>query len=101
MVVPRSGDRSISHLLWRELAADIPTATLIPLAGNSHFPWGGEWSSVARALRSALAPAAPAGTATDPHAVLLSGREREVLALVARGLSDQEIAQQLVLSQHT
>jgi ATP/maltotriose-dependent transcriptional regulator MalT len=33
--------------------------------------------------------------------VVLSGREREVLALIASGLSDQEIAEQLILSYHT
>jgi DNA-binding NarL/FixJ family response regulator len=31
----------------------------------------------------------------------LSDREREVLACIARGLADREIAQQLVLSPHT
>ena len=49
----------------------------------------------------ALAPEAPARTAGQAAAVLLSGREREVLALVADGLSDQEIAAHLVLSHHT
>jgi DNA-binding CsgD family transcriptional regulator len=32
---------------------------------------------------------------------VLSPREQEVLALVARGLSDREIAERLILSPHT
>jgi pimeloyl-ACP methyl ester carboxylesterase/DNA-binding CsgD family transcriptional regulator len=101
LVVHRRGDRAIPYSHGRELAAAIPGATLVPLTGNAHLPWAGDTQSVARAMRAALAPQAPASSTGEPAAVLLSAREREVLALVAMGLSDQEVAEQLVLSQHT
>ena len=102
LVVHRRGDRAIPYGLGREVAAGISGATLVPLEGSAHFPWAGDAESVVRALRAALAVEShlerPAG---EPAAVLLSRREREVLKLVANGLSDREIAGQLVVSPHT
>jgi pimeloyl-ACP methyl ester carboxylesterase/DNA-binding CsgD family transcriptional regulator len=94
VVVHRRSDRAVPYALGRRLAAALPQATFVPLAGSAHLPWYEDGDAVVRAWR---------GGAREPAAEsdLLSAREREVLALVARGLTDQEIAEQLVLSPHT
>jgi pimeloyl-ACP methyl ester carboxylesterase/DNA-binding CsgD family transcriptional regulator len=101
VVVHRRGDRAIPYRLGRELAAAVPQATFVPLAGSAHFPWFDDAGSVVRVFRDALAPEGRQVASPQGAAALFSRREREVLALVARGLSDKEIAQELVVSPHT
>lgn len=100
-VVHRRDDRAVPYQFGREVAAAILGATFIPLQGHSHFPWHGDVDSVIRACRGSLAPQVPALAVGAPTSVLLSTREREILACVAGGLGDREIADLLVLSPHT
>ena len=100
-VVHRRDDRAVPYRLGREVAAAIPGATFVPLRGSSHFPWHGDVDAVVRACRQALAPQPPLRNIGTVESVLLSQREREILACVAGGLGDREIAEQLALSPHT
>jgi DNA-binding CsgD family transcriptional regulator len=77
----------------------------VPLEGSHHLPWLGD----VRALLAAVSaftglgeyPLAGAEHAQTSGGETLSHREREVLALVAEGLSDPEIAERLHISPHT
>jgi pimeloyl-ACP methyl ester carboxylesterase/DNA-binding CsgD family transcriptional regulator len=100
VVVHRRSDRAVPYELGRSLAAALPGAALVPLAGTAHLPWYEDPDAVVRGCRTGLVEQATT-PAADGAPDLLSEREREVLALVARGLTDQEIADQLVLSRHT
>jgi DNA-binding CsgD family transcriptional regulator len=98
LVVHRREDRAIPYRLGRELAARIPGAALSPVDGRAHFPWMGDVASVVRAMRGTPGPDRTTSIVADG---VLSHREQEVLALVARGLSDRQIAEQLIVSRHT
>jgi pimeloyl-ACP methyl ester carboxylesterase len=101
VVVHRRADRAIPYELGRQLAAGIEGATLVPLTGNAHLPWVGDAAAAAHALRTGLGGAPRDGGAAEAPAALLSPREREVLSLVAEGMTEQQIAERLVVSPHT
>jgi pimeloyl-ACP methyl ester carboxylesterase/DNA-binding CsgD family transcriptional regulator len=104
-VLHRRDDRAIPFELGRQLAARIPGAELVALDGADHLPWYGDAAAVARAVLEFAGvdrPEVELGQPTDARRdTELSARELEVLRLVAAGLSDSEIADELVLSPHT
>jgi DNA-binding CsgD family transcriptional regulator len=84
----------------RRLAALIPDARFVPLEGRNHILLADEpaWPAFVSEVRAFL------GTRPGLHAVRpvdLSDREREVLELVAAGLSNEQIASRLYLSVRT
>jgi DNA-binding CsgD family transcriptional regulator len=102
LVLHRAGDRAIPLSAGREVAALIPGARLVTLDGDAHLPWHGATDELLAAVTEFLGMPAPAPTTADAGGIEeLSDREREVLRLVAEGLSDAEIADRLVLSPHT
>jgi pimeloyl-ACP methyl ester carboxylesterase/DNA-binding CsgD family transcriptional regulator len=98
LVLHRRGDRTVPISRGRELASLLPNARFVALGGDAHLPWKDEQRELQRALAGFLGAAtAPEANGDSP----LSGRETEVLRLVAAGLSNREIASALVLSEHT
>jgi pimeloyl-ACP methyl ester carboxylesterase/DNA-binding CsgD family transcriptional regulator len=100
LVVHRRGDRTIRLRAGEQLAALIPNAELVVLDGDAHLPWHGDMDDVLGAVAPFLGITPPVRELTV-KVTALSRREREVLLLVAEGLSDGDIADRLVLSPHT
>jgi pimeloyl-ACP methyl ester carboxylesterase/DNA-binding CsgD family transcriptional regulator len=85
--------------LGRLLATRIPGARLVGLDSDNHILLGDEpaWQVFLDEVRAFIAPDGAPSPATEG----LSPREREVVALVAEGRSNDEIAALLVLSVRT
>jgi pimeloyl-ACP methyl ester carboxylesterase/DNA-binding CsgD family transcriptional regulator len=103
LVLHREDDRAMRLRGARQLAALLPRAELSALPGDAHLPWHGDGDAVLRAMATFLGIEGPRETGEPDSHVLdeLSARQREVLGLVAQGLSDAQIAERLVISPHT
>ncbi|MBX0300431.1 helix-turn-helix transcriptional regulator [Cryobacterium sp. 1639] len=83
------------------MADTVPGATFVALDGDDHFPWVGDSLAVVDAVERFLDGLPPRAPAEQHNAAALTAREREVLTLVAQGLTDAQIADRLYLSAHT
>ena len=98
LILHRTEMPVIDVAVARELAAAIPDARLALLPGSSIAPWLGEVDGVIAVIDDFLDDARPVPAPADGGVEPLSARELEVLRLIATGLTNQEIAERLVVS---
>lgn len=106
LVLHARGDARVPFEQGRKLAGLIPGARFVPLASNNHaiLPAETAWRQLHEEVDAFLAEEHPRTEISGPRAAWeseLTNRERDVLELVARGLNNGTIAQQLSLSEKT
>lgn len=101
LVIQRRGLDAPGMDVAHDLAAHIPDARLTVVEGDLVIPYGDPMEDVLSAIDEFLDYAPQDDAKTGEPVDTLTDRETEVLKLVASGLSNKEIAQELSLSVHT
>ena len=102
LVLHPRGDARIPFEEGRLVAGLIPGARFVPLDSRNHILPEDEpaWARFLEEVRTFLPQTAEAGDLPAPFSQL-SEREREILELIAKGLDNPQIAQNLFLSEKT
>jgi pimeloyl-ACP methyl ester carboxylesterase/DNA-binding CsgD family transcriptional regulator len=102
LVLHARRDRAVPYDEGRRLASLLPNARFVTLESDNHILQEGEpaWEAFLTEVRAFLPGDDPAPTVADDVSEL-SEREREVLTLVAAGMSNEQIADRLYLSTRT
>jgi DNA-binding CsgD family transcriptional regulator len=103
LVLHRRDDRAIPYRLGRDLAARIPGARLVSLAGRSHWVFAGDAAAVVREILGFLGAAHGALPARQAERSpgTLTPRQLQVAALVADGLTNRQIAGRLGIEERS
>jgi pimeloyl-ACP methyl ester carboxylesterase/DNA-binding CsgD family transcriptional regulator len=97
LVVHREHDRAAPVEQSRLIAASIPGARLTVLPGRSHLPYIGDVDTLLTTIREFLG----LPSLRPRPSMQLTGRQRQVAALVTDGLTNREIGERLVISERS
>jgi pimeloyl-ACP methyl ester carboxylesterase/DNA-binding CsgD family transcriptional regulator len=87
----------------RRLAGGIPGAQFVELDSRNHILLEDEpaWARFQEVVLDFMGLSAPSAGREDPAFARLTAREREVLALISRGLANADIGESLAISEKT
>ena len=105
LVLHVEGNKMVEFEEGRRLAALIPNARFVPLKGQNHVLLEDDpaWPRFLAEVRDFLGTVTIERETADPQAAVseLTPREQEVLTHVARGLTNEQIAERLVIAPKT
>lgn len=109
LVLHRPELRLLPPGMAERVAASIPDARLALFEGSSSAPYLGDWRAISRTISGFLGETSAGTSKTGSRSLRLlsmkneslSPREREVVELVARGLTNRQIAEELFLAEKT
>jgi DNA-binding CsgD family transcriptional regulator len=98
LVLHRKGDKAVPVAGGRYLAQNLPNSQFVELNGQDHWWWVGDAEAILDEVDRFMSEPAAGQESQTAMVESLTGRELDVLRLIAAGYTNQQVADELVLS---